>query len=40
LRKAAARTLDAICIAVGQLLGTFTADECANYFKHAGYGLT
>lgn len=40
LRKAAARTVEAVCTAVGQLLGTFTADECANYFKHAGYGLT
>ena len=40
LRKAAARTVDAICTAVAQLLGAFSADECANYFKHAGYGLT
>ena len=40
LRKAAARTVEAVCTAVGHLLGAFTADECANYFKHAGYGLT
>lgn len=40
LRKAAARTVEAICTAVGQLLGAFTANECANYFKNAGYGLT
>ena len=37
LRKAAARTLEAICIAVGQLLGTFSAEECANYFSNSGY---
>ena len=37
LRKAAARTIDAVCAAIGQLLGTFTADECANYFSNAGY---
>ena len=37
LRKAAARTVEAICIAVGQLLGTFSAEECANYFSNSGY---
>lgn len=37
LRKAAARTVETVCAAIGQLLGTFTADECANYFKNAGY---
>jgi putative transposase len=37
LRKAAPRTIDAVCAAIGQLLETFTADECANYFKNAGY---
>ena len=40
LRKAAARTVEAVCAAIGQLLGTFTSTECANYFKNAGYGLT
>ena len=40
LRKAAARTADALCAAVAQLLGAFTADECANYFRNAGYALT
>jgi transposase len=38
LRKAAARTVEAVCAAIGQLLGTFTAEECANYFKNSGYG--
>ena len=40
LRKAAARTLDALCAAIGQLLGAFTPAECANYFQNAGYALT
>lgn len=40
LRKAEARSVDAICTAVGQLLGSFTPTECANFFKNAGYGLT
>ena len=37
LRKAAARTVEAICIAVGKLLATFSAEECANYFSNSGY---
>jgi transposase len=37
IRKAAARTVEAICAAVSQILGTFTPEECANYFKNAGY---
>jgi transposase len=37
LRKAAARTVEAIFAAVSQILGTFTPDECANYFRNAGY---
>ena len=37
LRKAAARTVETVCAAIGTLLGTFTSDECANYFKNAGY---
>ncbi len=40
LRKAAARTVDAISAAIGQLLGRFTPQECANYFKNAGYAST
>ncbi len=38
LRKAAARTLETVVAAVGELLGAYTAKECANYFKNAGYG--
>ena len=33
LRKAAARTVDAISTAIGQLLDQFTPQECANYFR-------
>lgn len=40
LRKAAARTLEAVCAAIGQLLDAFTPQECANYFKNAGYDPT
>ncbi|MGH8526249.1 MAG: IS630 family transposase, partial [Gammaproteobacteria bacterium] len=37
LRKAAARTLEAICAAIGEILRTFTPQECANYFRNSGY---
>ena len=37
LRKCAARTIEAVCAAIGQLLQAFTPQECANYFKNAGY---
>jgi putative transposase len=40
LRKATARTLEAVCSAIGQLLDNFTPQECANYFKNSGYELT
>ena len=40
LRKAGARTVQSLCAAIGQLLGSFTCDECVNYFRNAGYALT
>ncbi len=40
LRQAQARTPDAVCEAIGQLLDTYTAQECENYFNNAGYKLT
>ena len=40
LRKAAARTAEAICARIGQILGTFSKQECANYFKNSGYNPT
>jgi len=38
LRKAAARTRETVCTAIGKLLDTYTADECRNYFRNSGYG--
>jgi putative transposase len=38
LRKGAARNLEAVVAATGELLGAYTAHECANYFANAGYG--
>jgi len=40
LRKAQARTVDAVNLAIAQLLNDFTSQECANYFKNAGYNPT
>jgi transposase len=37
LRKARARTYDAIVTAIAQLLGAFTAEECRNYLVNSGY---
>jgi transposase len=37
LRKAAARTVEDVTAALGRLLTAFTPQECANYFKNAGY---
>jgi hypothetical protein len=36
----AARTVEAVCTAVGKHLDAFTPKECANYFKNAGYDPT
>jgi transposase len=40
LRKAAARTVETLTAAVGELLGAFSADECLNYFANSGYART
>ncbi len=37
LRKAAARTVEALETAIATALEAFTPDECANYFANAGY---
>ena len=37
LRKAAARTFDALIHAIATALETFTPDECANYLANSGY---
>jgi transposase len=40
LRKASPRTLEAISAAIANLLDSFAPQECANYFKNAGYAST
>jgi len=37
LRKAAARTVDALWHVIGEAIDMFTPNECANYFTSAGY---
>jgi transposase len=37
LRKAAERTVDAICTAIATILETVTAQQCRNFFAKAGY---
>ena len=39
VRKAAARTVEALEAAVANALETFEPHECANFFAHAGYDL-
>ncbi len=40
LRKAAARTIDAVCQAIAEILDTASPQECRNYFIEAGYDQT
>jgi transposase len=40
LRKAAARTAEALWDAIGRLLDCFSPQECASYIRHAGYPAT
>ena len=37
LRKAAARTQDALWETIGTLLEAFTPEECQNYIVNSGY---
>lgn len=37
LRKAAERSVDALWNRIAALLSVFTSEECANYFRNAGY---
>jgi transposase len=39
LRKAEARTLDALWRAIGDICNLFEPGECRNYFTAAGYGF-
>jgi transposase len=38
IRKAAARTIEALETAAAHALQTFKPQHCANFFAHAGYG--
>jgi transposase len=40
LRKAAERTIPRLSRRIGALMATFNPQECANYFRHAGYAST
>jgi transposase len=40
LRKAAERTREAVCDAIGKILNTISASECGNYLVNAGYART
>jgi len=40
VRKAAPRTFDAVSDAIAEALPQFSANECANYLKDAGYAYT
>ena len=40
LRKASARSFEAICLALSEILTAFTPQECANYLANAGYRRT
>ena len=37
LRKGAKRTVKELWRLIGKLVKSFAPDECANYFRHAGY---
>ena len=40
LRRAAARTVEAVCFAIGEALKLFSPKECLSYLANAGYGRT
>jgi len=40
LRKAEARTFEAIATAIAEILERFAPQECANYFRNSGYAST
>ncbi len=37
LRKAAERSVDALWKRIGELLNTYSPNQCTNYFRNAGY---
>lgn len=40
LRKAAERTVDGLCDAIGRICDLYAPDECGNYFVNSGYGCS
>jgi transposase len=40
LRRAAARAVEAVCLAIGEVPQLFTPEECLSYLANAGYGRT
>ena len=40
LRKAAARKVEAVCLAIAEILQHFTPEECAGYLANSGYRQT
>jgi transposase len=40
LRKAATRTVEAVCLAIGEVLQLFNSRERASYLANSGYGRT
>jgi transposase len=40
LRKANARSIEAVTEAIGKLLDEYTVEECARYLANSGYGST
>ncbi len=40
LRRAAARTIEAVCLTIGEVLKLFTPEECLSYLANAGYRRT
>jgi transposase len=40
LRTAAERTITQLRRRIGRIINSFTAKECRNFFRHAGYGQT
>jgi len=39
LRKGAVRTVAALLKLIGKLVKSCAPEECANYFRHAGYAI-
>ena len=40
LRKAAQRSVDAVCSAIADIRPAVSPDQCANFLAHAEYGRT